>query len=301
MIKRPQKAPSESITDKELEDLNYPVFGSPKLDGFRCTTNNAAHTSSMKLVKNKYVQNILSDPKYTGLDGELVVGPPNHIDAYNHTTGPMRRLNGEPDFKFYVFDSLLNITAPYGVRKESLLVQTMNLPFVVVLTQDILHSPKDVIKYTDWCVMQGFEGAMIRNPNGLYKEGRCTHKEGNIFKRKPFVDDEATIVGFVEQQENLNKVSVNELGLAFRSSHKRNKTGKGTLGAFVLKSNKWEGTFNCGTGKGLNDKLRQWIWNNQDKCLGKTIVYKFQEHGSIEAPRIPIYKGFRDKADMTDY
>ena len=301
MIKRPQKAPSESITDKELEELNYPMFGSPKLDGFRSTTNNAAHTSSMKLVKNEYVQNILSAPEYSGLDGELVVGPPNHIDAYNHTTGPMRRVAGEPDFKFYVFDSLLDLTAPYINRHESLLVQAMNLPFVVVLKQDLLYSPQDVIDYTNWCIDQGFEGAMVRNRLGRYKEGRCTFREANIFKRKPFVDDEAVIVGFIEQQENLNASSVNELGLSSRSSHKENKTGKGTLGSLILKSNKWEGTFNCGTGKGLNNKLREWIWNNQDKCLGETVVYKFQEHGSIDAPRIPIYKGFRDKADITNY
>ena len=301
MIKRPQKAPSESITDKELEDLNYPVFGSPKLDGFRCTTNNAAHTSSMKLVKNKYVQGILSASKYTALDGELVVGPPNHIDAFNRTTGPMRRAAGEPDFKFYVFDSLLNLTAPYSFRRESMVVQAMDLPFVVVLKQELLRSPTDVINYTNWCIDQGFEGAMIRCPKGAYKEGRCTFREANIFKRKPFVDDEAIIVGFAEQLENLNKASVNELGLTARSSHISNKTPKGTLGAFILKSDKWEGTFNCGTGKGLTDKLRQWIWDNQNKCSGQTVVYKFQEHGSIDAPRSPIYKGFRDKADMTDY
>ena len=301
MIKRPQKAPSESITNEQLEELNYPVFGSPKLDGFRCTTNNAAHTSSMKLIKNKYAQNILSAPEYSGLDGELVVGPPNHPDAFNRTTGPIRRAAGEPDFKFYVFDHLLDLTAPYAVRQKRVLAQAICLPFVVVLTQDILRSPDDVIKYTNWCIDQGFEGAMIRSLDGLYKEGRCTFRESNIFKRKPFVDDEAVIVGFIEQQENLNASSVNELGLSSRSSHKENKTGKGTLGSLILKSNKWEGTFNCGTGKGLNNKLREWIWNNQDKCLGETVVYKFQEHGSIDAPRIPIYKGFRDKADMTNY
>ncbi|MCK5608215.1 hypothetical protein KAR91_40410 [Candidatus Pacearchaeota archaeon] len=301
LIHRPQKAPSEAITDEQLDDLNYPVLGSPKLDGYRCTTDNAAYTSTMKLITNRYIQSILSKPEYSGLDGEIVVGKVNDIDAFNNTTGPVRRADGEPDFGFYVFDSIMCLDAIYIDKYKALTPYCKDLPFVTVIKQVWLYSKQDVLDYEKQCLEWGFEGAMPRDPNGIYKEGRCTFREQNIFKRKPFVDDEAIIIGFEEQMKNLNKKTVNEMGLTIRSSHKGNKVGKGTLGKFILQSKMWKEPFGCGTGKGLDNKLRQWIWDHREECLGKILTYKYQAHGSIDAPRSPIYKGFRDKADITDY
>ena len=299
LIHRPQKAPSEVITDEQLNKLVYPVLGSPKLDGYRCTTNNAAYTSTMKLITNRYIQGILSKPEYSGLDGEIVVGEINHIDAFNNTTGPMRKADGEPDFGFYVFDSILYLDEIFINRLN--LIKFIDIPFVTVIKQVWLYSKQEVLDYEKQCVEWGFEGAMIRDPNGIYKEGRCTYREKNIFKRKPTKDDEAIIIGFKEQMMNLNKKTTNEMGLTVRSSHKGNKVGKRTLGKFILQSKMWKEPFGCGTGKGLDNKLRQWIWDHREECLGKILTYKYQAHGSIDAPRSPIYKGFRDKADITDY
>ena len=300
MITKPQKAPSKSITDEELSLLPFPVFGSPKLDGFRCVTNNAAYTSSMKKVQNDYIQNILSHPNYAGLDGEICVGPANDPNVFNNTTGAVRRKDGGPAFMFYVFDRH-DLTDHYSLRYESLSVQCMNLPFVSVLKQAVLHSPQEVIDYTNGCVEQGFEGAMIRTMQGKYKEGRCTLKEMNIFKRKPVEDDEAVVIGFEEQMENQNESFTNELGNTTRSTNKENLVGKNTLGKFVMQSPKWEEPFYCGTGLGLTEGLRKYIWENKERFRGQTVTYKFQKYGSIDAPRQPIWKGFRDIADMTGY
>ena len=57
--------------------------------------------------------------------------------------------------------------------------------------------------------------------------------------------------------------------------------------------------FRVGTGKGLTNVLRQEIWDNQSKWLGKVIKYKHQAIGSKDAPRIAIYLGMRDERDMT--
>lgn len=294
MIKKPMKAPSKAISDDDLKLLSYPVYGSPKLDGFRCITNNAAYTSSMKLIQNRYVQSILSD--YSGYDGEIIVGNPNDLNAFANTTGAVRRFDGEPDFKYYVFDRW-DLNKPYSERLKWLVEDN----FLRVIKQIILNSPEDVIKYTNWCVNNKYEGAMVRSLNGVYKEGRCTFRELNIFKRKPIEDDEAVIIGFEEQMENTNIAFVNELGNTTRSSHKENKVGKGTLGAFIVRSKKWKDDFKIGTGEGLTDELRAEIWANRGKYLGELITYKYQAYGSINAPRQPIMKGFRDKSDMTNY
>jgi DNA ligase-1 len=302
MIKRPQKAPSESITNVQLEEVlqHGPLLGSPKLDGYRCTTQDAAFTSSMKKVTNLYAQELLSASAYNGLDGELIVGKPNLLETFNNTTGPIRRAAGYPDFTFYVFDKHDMPGANYKSRLADL-YHYEGVPHVHIVKQEVLTTVKGVVAFELKCVKGGFEGAMIRSPHGIYKEGRCTLREQNIFKRKPTEDSECTIIGFEEQMLNMNKSKMNEMGNMVRSSHKANKVGKGTLGKFLVESPKWKKPFAIGTGKGLTDVLRQGIWDNQQYFLGKIFTYKYQQYGSIDAPRQPIYKGFRDSKDLTDY
>ena len=301
MIKKPMKAPSTSITDEQLDMLPYPVYGSVKLDGYRCTTMNGAFTSSMKKITNDYIQGILSQPEYSGLDGELIVGAPNDPDVFNNTTGPVRRKVGEPDFTFYVFDNIAcDLSLPYGVRLD-LLNESILPPGVQVLEQKLLGDPQAVIDFTQWCVDNDYEGGMIRTREGRYKQGRCTFKEMNIFKRKPVEDDECVVIGFEEQMLNGNEVYTDELGLNVRSAHKENKVGKGTLGALVVKSALWDEPFAIGTGIGLTDNVRKYIWDNQNKFMGSLWTYKYQKYGSINAPRQPIAKGMRDINDITKY
>ena len=305
MILRPQKAPSESITDEQLQivlNIHGYVLGSPKLDGYRCTTEDGAFTSSMKKVTNLFIQRVLSDPMYNGLDGELIVGKPNLPETFNNTTGPVRRADGEPDFKFYVFDRHDMPKEAYKVKHAGNVEFLSETPFVHVVKQKRLETVEAVRVFELKCVDGGYEGAMIRVDTKLYKEGRCTLKEQNIFKRKPTEDDEAIIIGFDEQMLNTNKAKKNELGNMVRSSHKSGKVGKGTLGSFHCESPLWPGVvFKVGTGKGLTNALRKKIWDKRDMYIGDTLTYKYQKYGSIDAPRQPIFKGFRHEDDLTTY
>jgi DNA ligase-1 len=292
MIKRPMKAPTDPITDEQLQEVSYPLVGSFKLDGFRCCIKDNALTSSMKPIQNRFIQRELSKSEYKGLDGELLVGAPYGEDVFNRSSGPLRRYEGEPDFRFYVFDNFISTNSSYYERWIKTCVNYTNKGRIVVMEQVLLRTLHDVLEYEKLALSIGYEGIMIRSPFAPYKEGRSTFKEGYIYKRKPFVDTEATIVGFVEQQHNLNKQEEDYMGLMKRSSHKENKVGKDTLGAFILLSPLWNTSFSCGTGKGLTDALRQFIWDNKDGFMGKTVTIKYQKYGSIDAPRLPIFKGF---------
>ena len=313
-IKRPQKAPSESITDEQLEKIfetHEYVLGSPKLDGYRITTDNVAYTSSMKLIKNKYAQSILSKPEYCGLDGEGVVGRPDNPDCFKPTKKALSRADGEPDFKLYVFDCIINRSMPYELRVKFTKDLCKSLPFAVWVNQVKLHSVAAVKAFEDKCVKMGYEGAMVRLPGKPYKEGRCTLKEENIFKRKPMEEDEAIIISFEEQMQNNNPKVKNEMGQSIRSNHKANKVGKGTMGAIWLRSPKWGIDFKISGGKGdlheggicpgIDAPFRQWLWDNREYLIGKIITYKYQKYGSDKAPRIPTYKAFTDPDTITDY
>ena len=297
-IKRPMKAPTDVITNEELEQLSYPLVGSPKLDGFRCTVTDQPYTSSMKPFQNAFVRQELSSSIYAGLDGEIVVGDPKSSDAFHNTSGPIRRFNGEPDFKFYVFDNFSNLTIPYQDRWLFCLPQ--NYGRIIVLEQRYLNSPEEVLAYEQEMLDTGFEGAMIRSLTGRYKEGRCTFNEKNIFKRKPFVETEAVIVSLEEQMTNYNEAVIDERGLTKRSHCKENMFPANTLGKFVLMSPLWQKPFSAAAGKGFTAEIKQIIWNHSVRYVGEVVTIKYQKHGSRDAPRLPSVIKLRPRWDMTN-
>jgi DNA ligase-1 len=313
MVKRPMKFPSESIPDARLEEIEYPVVVSPKLDGYRCLCDgDTAFSSSLKPITNRYIQKCLTGEDYEGLDGELIVGSPFALDedddVFNRTTGPVRRADGEPDFKYYVFDDWRFPLENYGkrwIKQVEECDEIHTIPFVVVIEQRLCRNAKEVLAAFKEFEDMGYEGAIIRRLTAPYKEGRCTYREEFGFKKASWAYDEGIITGCYEQNENLNEKVTNELGLSKRSSHKENKSGKGTLGGFNLKSKLFEEDFCCGTIKGATIAWRQDIWDkwiaNPDSIRGLPFKYKYKVVGTLEKPRQPIGIGFRDPNDMTDY
>jgi DNA ligase-1 len=78
--------------------------------------------------------------------------------------------------------------------------------------------------------------------------------------------------------------------------------GKGTLGGFTVnllgpKGGKL-GQFNIGTGIGLTNAVRAELWAARKTLKGKVIKLKYQAVGTMDAPRLPIFLGFRDRRDM---
>lgn len=310
MIHRPMKAPTDPITDAELKSIKFPIVGSPKLDGFRCIVDERGGlTSSMKPFTNRFVAETLKNPIYSGFDGEIVVGLPykenEDDDVFHRTSGPIRRFDGEPDFKLYVFDHWINGDETYNERWISnfhKLYSGIKSPNtrLIVLEQKILTTTDEVIAYEKEMVEAGYEGAMIRSLWGKYKEGRCTLREQNIFKRKPFEECDAEIIGFEEAMENLNEKITDSRGLSHRSSHQDNKHPKGTLGNFICRSPKWPSveSFKAGAGRGFNDILKQDIWNHKEEFIGRVVSIKYQKYGSIDRPRMPKVIKIREGWDL---
>lgn len=289
--------------DADLSKLVFPYMVTPKLDGHRCIIKDGvAYTSAMKPFPNQYIQGYFSGGQYNGLDGELIVGSPTAHDVFTKTSSGVRRVAGEPDFTFHVFDYWASIQAAADRWKK--LAEMHNagkfdqtrielVPMHVITSMHQLESLE--VAYLD----TGYEGVMLRSPDSPYKLGRSTVRENYLLKLKRFEDAEAEIIGFVEQMKNTNEATTNELGRTKRSSAKAGKVGKGTLGALIVRAlnGRYEGVeFEIGTG--LDDDLRQHIWYSQEQHLGTVITFKYQGVGNYEKPRIPVFKGFRDKDEV---
>jgi len=275
----------------DLNNLRFPLLASPKLDGIRAVVINGVLMSrSLKPIPNKHVQKLFS--AYEHFDGELIVGEPTAKNCFNVTTSGVMSVDGEPDVRFYVFD---HIAVPHERYYHRFRPGKFNLRSrVVEVPQTIVHSIEELLALEEKRLDEGYEGLILRDPDAGYKFGRSTAKEGILLKLKRFLDDEAHIVGLVEQMHNGNEATTNELGRTKRSSHKENKTGKNTLGAFQVL---WKGIeFEIGTG--MDDELRQRVWDNRDKYIGKLVKFKYFPVGVKDKPRHPVFLSFRDERDL---
>jgi len=294
-LKKPQKAPTDPITNEQLKVLRYPIVGSPKLDGFRCVVDEVPKSSQMKIWPNLFVCDELSKPEYQGLDGELIVGEPNDPNVFNNSQ-VLRQIGSKPDFTFYVMDNWID--GGYSYKERWIDRKLQDFGRVVVLEQRLLNTPEEVLGYEAWLLEMGFEGAMIRSLDARYKDNRCTFREMNIFKRKPFVECEAVIVNVIEGRQNLNESKMTETGNMRRSSHAANKIPNGTLGSFELKSKLWPVTFNAGCGEGYTQRMKQELWNRRNELIGQITTVKYQKYGSKDRPRLPSVIKIRPSWDV---
>jgi DNA ligase-1 len=198
---------------------------------------------------------------------------------------------GEPDVKFWMFDHIQFPDDPYAQRKQWL----KHSRFAPILEQVVVASEEALLYYEEQCLNMGFEGLILRRTTAPYKYGRSTVKEGYLLKLKRFVDAEAEVIGFEERMHNGNEATISELGRTKRSSHKANKSGRGDLGALVCRLPSGI-EFNIGTG--FTDDERAAIWKDRDSFIGRLAKFKSFPIGGKDAPRHPVFLGWRHSDDL---
>ena len=282
-------------TDADIEKLRFPLLASAKLDGVRAVVRDGVvYSRSNKPIPNKFVQD--SFKHLDCVDGELIVGEPNSSTVYRDTVSHvMSHDKTDYDIRFYAIDHVRFPEKRYTDRRNLLHYDEIRYKNVHVLEQRVIMNPIALLAYEEEMLDLGYEGLILRDQYAPYKMGRSTVKEGYLLKMKRFVDSEALVIGFEERMHNGNEATTNELGRTKRSSHAAGKTGRGDLGALICRNA--EGvTFNIGTG--LDDDQRQAIWQDQDNYLGRLAKYKFFPVGVKDAPRHPVFLGWRDKIDI---
>src|SRR5690606_28483163 len=114
----------------------------------------------------------------------------------------MRR-DGQPRVRFCVFDVLWALSASnvafatrlLNVRRALDSVRNYGVE-VIAVEHTQMERASDVLDYESTCLARGYEGVMLRDPDGPYKFGRSTLREGTLLKLKRFEDAEAVVIGF---------------------------------------------------------------------------------------------------------
>lgn len=299
MSTRIQK-PMLAVSLPEGHSVQFPVLATPKIDGIRALMIDGTLVSrTFKPIKNRRIRELLEKYLPNGADGEIMYG-----STFQECTSMVMTLDACPDIarlKFYWFDYVKDsANRPYELRVQDIqchaLQDDIRDDLVNKLLPRTIRTSNELSEYEAQCVAQGYEGVMLRSKDGPYKFGRATLKEGFLLKMKRFADSDACIEGFEELLHNNNNVHHDAFGLCKRSSHKINKAGAGTLGALLVRDVHTGVSFNIGTG--FDAQTRHSIWMDRDNLVGKLIKYKSMPHGVKDAPRHPVFLGFRDECDL---
>lgn len=297
-MKKAMLATTRLLTLDRLNEIEYPVYVTPKLDGIRCMmgvwthpggneTGCTAFSRTLKPLPNLMLQDWAENEGVAGFDGEIIV--PNHT-FHEIQSWVMSRITFPRDFIYYVFDSWMHDGRGYlqRVQKVKNQIGIYNPSKVILLEPYKAISAKHLQKWFETFLGEGYEGAIVRTGDGPYKEGRATWKEQYMLKMKEYEDYEAVIIDFEEAMENTNEQTRDALGKSKRSKHKAGLRGKDVLGALVCRDCKTGEIFNLGSG--FDDALRWVIWSNRPFYKGKRVLYKSAVHGVKDKPRTPIFK-----------
>ena len=314
----------------DLKLLQFPTLGTPKLDGIRSVTREPelprmkcnAVSRKFKPIQNKYIREWVEEFLPPNLDGELVVMNGDKIATFQKCSSGIMGRDGTPDFRFCVFDYLKdNPATPYVQRMIHL--ESLRLPSsrVIKILPVVLNNLEELETYEAEQLALGYEGVMLRKPDGPYKMGRSTLMEGWLLKVKRFVDTEGTIVACIEGKSNQNVVEMDPFGRIKRSMVSTNMKPMGILGAFVLKPldcgaptvedfqfvkdnahrlqaalNNHPYLYSVGTGFDANERID--FWNRRDRMVLQLVKVRSQPTGVLIKPRFPSYMGIRHPDDL---
>lgn len=195
--------------------ITYPCYCQPKLNGVRCLSRiydskaiPAIYTSrKFKLYNSVTHLNIdlhlvFKDLLGTEipLDGEIYVHGLT-LQEINRRVKKWRPIETE-QLEYWIYD-IADTTKTFKERMEQidkafkdakdLNLQRYHQLKIKQVKTVIAYNEKDVYKFHDQFVREGYEGVIIRNENGLYT---FDHRSNDLQKYKEFIDEEFEIVSY---------------------------------------------------------------------------------------------------------
>ena len=277
---------ADKVSDKTINKLDF-WYASRKIDGVRCSfywKDEEIHTASRggghydystyQLRTNpEFIEFFKNNPNII-LDGELY----KHGKSLQQISGAARMektADGCDWLEYYIYDVME--PKPFSERLQTLnrISLELNLGFdpnrvwsdndlrVQMVPQEKVSGKENIIALHDKYVAEGWEGCVVRDPNGLYKNGG---RGSEMIKFKMYQDAEFEITGISEglRDEDMCFTLKTENGIEFKAK---------PMGSRELK-----------------DQYRQDI----DELIGKMATVKFFYYSDDGTPLQPVLKAIRD-------
>jgi DNA ligase-1 len=257
--------------DKHKGKVKFPCYAQPKLDGMRCIaicesdtvtlmSRGGKEITTMKHIKEELLK-FMEDGEVW--DGELY----SHELNFQQAVSLIKR--EQPDsikIKYNVYD----VVADGSFKARFLDNGIENIDkckHICMVTTGICKSHNEVIAFHNDFVRMGYEGAILRHSECLYKEGARSY---DLLKVKQFFDGEFEIVDVVPSDRSP------------------------THGNFVCLMTGTTTTFTA-TPEGTHETKEQYL-RDRESLIGKFLTVRYFEMttSDVPVPRFPIGVGIRD-------
>ncbi len=194
--------------------VQYPIYCQAKLNGHRCIAfvnqkeevilytrglkmwPDSPATDRIRQALLKPLLNMRADGRSVYLDGELYV----HGLSLEEISRIRASDYGGP-IQYNIFDCFdIKKNEPFEERWRKLLGANLNGDPIELVETVKVSSEAEEDKFFEKCLSAGYEGIMLREPDGKYKFS--THKNSirssGLLKRKPLFDAEFEVVGYTQ-------------------------------------------------------------------------------------------------------
>jgi DNA ligase-1 len=239
---------------KRKHDIEYDALAQPKLNGIRCLAKKVSKKEMVYTSREGKVFTTLDhlSPDLLKLleinqvwDGELFT----RQLTFQQITSAVKRLQENTALlQLWVYD-IVDAKTPFFRRHKIYLdkINRSKSDLLVPVRVKTVKNEKEVMALHDVYYNAGFEGIMIRNRLGLYKE---TYRSKDLQKHKNFIDDEFEIIGYHDGE------------------------GKDEGAVTWICVTKEGEEFDC-TPNGTYEQRRKW-WRDRKKYIGKMLTVRYQ-------------------------
>ena len=276
--------PVHTNAKNKKNDIVFPCYVQPKLDGLRCVCYMVPNVSSneSKVVAQsrtgayfETVEHICAELrpillKNPGLilDGELYTADM----PFEELAGLIKRKKTSDTnvnrqcIKYHIYDVVVD-GVPFSERHDRVVqvVDGSNSTHLEVVDTRLIPNLNAFKQAFGEYVAAGYEGIMLRNAQGLYRQNYRSH---DLQKYKEFVEAEYPIVGFKEADGR----------------------DKGTV-VWVCTTAECR-QFSVRP-RGTQEQRRQWFQDGP-QYVGKLLTVIYQELSELNVPRFPVGKAIRD-------
>ncbi|WP_103637228.1 DNA ligase [Campylobacter concisus] len=264
----------ELLRLSEFKDQNVSGWlASEKFDGVRAYWDGENLLSRQGKKLNAPLSFTKNFPKFA-LDGELYA---KELKFEEIQASVMDKLPDEKAWgrlKFHIFD-VPEASGGLLTRLEILAKFLKNEPNdnLIIIKQIKMRDNAQFLKFTEEIILNGGEGAVVREPNAPYERKRSK----NALKFKKFKDAECEVIAVNKGSGKYANFAGSLTCKALGGKDDKEKAGEPKEGTIFK------------IGSGLSDKNRQ-----DPPKIGSIITYKFQNLTANGKPRFPIFLRVRE-------
>ncbi len=249
------------FTEKRFNSWPKPVYGQPKVEGDRLRNINCARSLLSSYANERislpHIKIELMQTGWAGIetDGEAYKHGLKHSEIRSIVSRTVNMHPQYPNIKYYIFDLIYD--APQKQRLHALkgMFRGRKFKHLIRVPSTPLYTLEDVQTFYDQCLLDRYEGAILRHPYGKYERQKSTY----IMKLKPRVSEYFKIVQVYEEEDKYGNL-------------------KDTFGSFGLVTEEGN-TFNCGSGP--TKEQRKLFWTQRRKFPGMEAKIRFQNYTKV--------------------